>query len=330
MGDAAFSGIWRGDGTNPNAALTVFRNFDSAAVEFGLLGDYPETAWIIDFPLLERIHYLLVAGFDVYGNVGHQLNTRLFMDFLRMEGEDNFLTYLPAADRKKIRDTWYKGIREKRSKYFQEPMEWNKIESPVVFKTDDPQRELYDIAINHLGPLAGPADYLNRCEGADCVSAGKTEKIRAADVIMRRLADTEPDAIEQVPDLIYVRVEVDGEPDIPYMLIVNKSYQSLSGLLADGASQARDRDNDTLTVLRGFSGSYPNFFLVVPHAQLEDFVDRALNIDSAEDFRLFSSRYGIRRTNEHFWEHSDWFQQSFAEYAPVESGVLDMYRYIGR
>ena len=62
----------------------------------GLHGDFPETAWIIDYPLFERIHYLLVAGFDVYGNAGHQLNTRIVMDFLRMEGENNFLAFLPV------------------------------------------------------------------------------------------------------------------------------------------------------------------------------------------------------------------------------------------
>ncbi len=55
---------------NQNAALTVFRHFDSATVVKGLVGDEPKTAWVIDYPLLERIHYLLVAGYDVYGNVG--------------------------------------------------------------------------------------------------------------------------------------------------------------------------------------------------------------------------------------------------------------------
>ncbi|HEX9179985.1 MAG TPA: fatty acid cis/trans isomerase, partial [Burkholderiales bacterium] len=69
--------VWGGDGANPNAALTVFRHFDSASVVQGLVGEPPKTAWIIGYPLLERIHYLLVAGFDVYGNAGHQLNSRL-------------------------------------------------------------------------------------------------------------------------------------------------------------------------------------------------------------------------------------------------------------
>ncbi|MCK5360658.1 MAG: fatty acid cis/trans isomerase, partial [Gammaproteobacteria bacterium] len=80
----AMNFLWDGDGENPNAALTIFRHFDSASVDYGFTGDYPDTAWVIDYPLLERIHYLLVAGFNVFGNLKHQLNTRLYMDFLRM------------------------------------------------------------------------------------------------------------------------------------------------------------------------------------------------------------------------------------------------------
>jgi hypothetical protein len=57
--------VWDGDGRNRNAALTVFRHFNSASVVKGLVGKPPKTAWLISYPLLERIHYLLVAGFDV-------------------------------------------------------------------------------------------------------------------------------------------------------------------------------------------------------------------------------------------------------------------------
>jgi len=327
-GNAAFAGIWDGGGTNRNAALTIFRNFDSASVEFGLLGDYPETAWIIDFPLFERIHYLLVAGFDVYGNVGHQLNSRLFMDFLRMEGEDNFLTYIPKADRKKIRDEWYKGIREKRSKYFQEPMEWNDIESPLTYKTADTQRELYDMAISHLGPIAGPQDYINRCAGKDCVSAAKSQKVRAADGYMRKLSSrATSDSMRNNPDVVYIRVEVEGEPDIPYTLLINKSYQNLSSLLGAGDSLERDPKNDTTSILRRISGSYPNFFLIVKFDELEEFTAEISGDTTVEDYQLFIAKYGIRRTNDQFWKHSDWFQQQYAEQEPVEGGVLDLNRY---
>src|SRR5690606_34137187 len=64
--DVTLDLIWNGGGSNENAALTVFRHFDSASVLPGLVGEVPKTAWLIDYPMFERIYYLLVAGFDVY------------------------------------------------------------------------------------------------------------------------------------------------------------------------------------------------------------------------------------------------------------------------
>ncbi|MGR9086986.1 MAG: fatty acid cis/trans isomerase [Gammaproteobacteria bacterium] len=56
--------IWDGDGENQNAALTIFRHFDSTTVTKGLIGDKPLTGWVIDYPFFERLHNLLVAGFN--------------------------------------------------------------------------------------------------------------------------------------------------------------------------------------------------------------------------------------------------------------------------
>jgi hypothetical protein len=52
--------IWNGDGVNPNAALTVFRHFDSATVVQGLVGPEPKTVWVLTYAELERIQ--LPAG----------------------------------------------------------------------------------------------------------------------------------------------------------------------------------------------------------------------------------------------------------------------------
>ena len=59
----------------PTLHWTIFRHFDSASVVKGLVGEPPKTAWVIGYPLLERIYYLLVAGYDVWGNTPHQLQT---------------------------------------------------------------------------------------------------------------------------------------------------------------------------------------------------------------------------------------------------------------
>jgi hypothetical protein len=321
--------IWDGDGTNPNAALTIFRNFDSAAVEYGLLGNYPETAWLIDYTLFERIHYLLVAGFDVYGNIGHQLYSRLFMDFLRMEAEDNFLLLLSPDDRKPVRDKWYQGMRAKRQKYFEEPMGWLDLDFGIEYTTDNPQKELYDKLITRIGPPVGGVDYLNRCAG-DCESMGETDRIRQADAKLRPLTTIRGRQLEVFPDLAFIRVVVEGEDDIHYSLVYNKDYQNITSPLEDGRTPDRNPDNDTLTLIRGFSGSYPNFFFVVPFEDLDAFVAVAANLSSISQYHAFVGRWGVRRTNPEFWQQSDWFNARYAKEQPIEAGILDLNRYLNR
>jgi hypothetical protein len=145
--------IWNGEGHNPNAALTVFRHFDSASVVKGLVGDPPKTAWVIGYALLERIHYLLVAGFDVYGNVGHQLLTRLYMDFMRMESEFNFLAYLPLDQRLALRDHWYRGASREVKDHVYGKLARFDVETGIRFRTEEPQQELYALLKQRLAPV---------------------------------------------------------------------------------------------------------------------------------------------------------------------------------
>ncbi|RZA14375.1 MAG: hypothetical protein EOP10_28160, partial [Proteobacteria bacterium] len=110
--------IWDGAGKNNQAVLTVFRHDDNSYVRHGAIGEVPKTAWVMDYPIFERMYYLLAAGFDVFGSVSHQASTRLYMDNLRVESEDLFLSFLPAEDRDPIRKGWYRG------EFAKKKMEW--------------------------------------------------------------------------------------------------------------------------------------------------------------------------------------------------------------
>ena len=131
--------VWKGNKADDDPVLTVFRHFDSASVHRGVLGGLPKTMWVIDYPLLERIYYSLVAGFDIYGTAGHQLATRLYMDALRIEGESNFLDFLPADKRQEMMLSWYKGVKPKDLHYTP-----GVIPAKMAFKTDEPKRELIE------------------------------------------------------------------------------------------------------------------------------------------------------------------------------------------
>ncbi len=108
-----YESIWKGAAASDTPALTIYRHFESASVHRGLLGNLPKTMWVIDYPLFERVYYALVAGFDVYGTVGHQLALRNYMDALRVEGESYFLDFMPPEQRREIMQSWYKGCRSR-------------------------------------------------------------------------------------------------------------------------------------------------------------------------------------------------------------------------
>ena len=102
----SWSTLWAG---NDNALLSIFRHFDSASVNKGLIGEVPQTLWLFDYPLLERTYYQLVVNFDVFGNVSHQAQTRLYFDLIRNGAELNFLRLMPANSREDFLDDWYQS-----------------------------------------------------------------------------------------------------------------------------------------------------------------------------------------------------------------------------
>ncbi|MBW2714213.1 MAG: fatty acid cis/trans isomerase, partial [Deltaproteobacteria bacterium] len=199
QGEVTVDLFWDGDGHNPNAAVTIFRHFDSATVEQGLIGGPPETAWFISYSQLERIHYLLVAGYDVYGNLGHQLITRIYMDFLRMEGEMNFLYFLPEPARTTERDYWYRGADKEVERYLKVPrVEWE-VETDISYQTDNPKAELYAMLQERLSKVQPPGYLLESISN---------KQVRSH---LMRLDQLKGLAVAQLPQSIFV--EVRGKTD---------------------------------------------------------------------------------------------------------------------
>ena len=319
--------IWDGVGANgvadKNAALTIFRHFDSASVHYGLHGKTPETAWVIDYPVFERLHYLLVAGFNPFGTLGHQLGARLYMDFLRIEGEDNFLYFLPTETRKQLYKSWHE-IDRKTTALIDKKVstEWLKVKSVSGYKTAQPQQELFTLLKQHVASLRSDQDDLNRCDSEDCIHS-------AGDRAMQRLAKTLRGKILQIfPEVSYLRIG--GEHGTAYTLIHNKSYRSDTFAKEVHDRSEADMEQDTLTVVRGLAGSYPNYFFDVKAEDADAFVDACAAVRNKGDYNRMLNQYGIRRTNPAFWTMSDWFQDLHAKRQPVESGILDLSRYKDR
>jgi hypothetical protein len=224
--------IWNGDEKNDNALLTVFRHHDNASVTKGLLGKPPLTAWIIDYPLFERIHYLMVAGFNVYGSAAHQATTRLYMDLLRVEAENNFLKFVPAHARTGIYDSWYQGIDFKMFSGFHAPSFSTDKEPAISYQTTDITNELFEKIYQQLAPNK-PADLINRCPQASCLALDSTPEQQQTDTLMRQLADLKGDDIKALPEVSLLRIKTaDAHKDSVYTLIRNKKLLNVSFVFA--------------------------------------------------------------------------------------------------
>ena len=83
---------------------------------------------------------------------------------------------------------------------------------------------------------------------------------------------------------------------------------------------------NTLTVVPGFIGAYPNAIYRATPAQLADFARAIQGLASEADYRALASRFAIRRTHPGFWAASDALMQAYAQWSPLEAGLLDYNR----
>lgn len=303
--------LWDGDGNNSNAALTVFRHFDSASVRRGLLGRLPKTAWLIDYPILERIHYLLVAGFDVYGNVGHQLLTRMYMDFLRMESEFNYLGLLPAAVRGPTRDYWYRDADQDVKDFLQGDNARFIHEPDIEYRTNDHQRELADLLRDYLEPALRGTPGLSA--SADLASTYR--RLRALESLAGRAASLWPESSVLL---------VDGERPALFTILRHSAHSNISGLFDEALR--RLPEEDSIDVFPGVVGAYPDAYWRIDAADLDSFTEEARAVSSQADYRKLMRTWGVRRSNPDFWAHSDRVHEIYSRDYPIEYGLLDYNR----
>jgi hypothetical protein len=313
---ADLSFIWNGRGQNRNAALTVFRHADSASVVQSLVGEDPKTAWLVSYDLFERIHYLLVAGFDVYGFSGHQIDTRLYMDFMRMEGESNFLFMLPSGERERERAFWYRDAHKSVMDYlFTRHIRVEK-ESGIPYKTDTPKRELFDLLHQRLtGALTQAYE----------VQGESDAELRAP---LRALAQIHGKALQWLPEVAVLTVtrgtDTAARQNRIYTMLHDNGFSNIASLF--NQESRRLPDEDALTVARGLIGAYPNAFYRVEQQALPEFIAAVAGLTSEADYHKLAERFAVRRTSPDFWSHSDGVHEAYRQTDPIEAGLLDYNR----
>jgi fatty acid cis/trans isomerase CTI len=247
------------------------------------VGDTPLTGWVVDYPNFERIHYLLVAEFNVYGSAGQQLATRMYMDFLRMNAENNFLRFMPGDQRQQMYESWYQGSTGRLASFFNQPYFSAGHETGVVYQTEDVKKEFISHVRLRLGRAAG-TDFV-QCTNPPCMRVSGNVEV---DQFIGEISLLKGRDLRRLPEVSFLRVKTGQEnTDLVYTLLLNKALQNVAIPVAE--SIRREPGKDTVTIVPGFIGSHPNFFFSVEVERLQEFVEMLQSARSKKQKERFYS-----------------------------------------
>lgn len=322
-------GIWKGNTAKDAPLLTIYRHFDSASVHRGVIGELPKTMWVIDYPQFERIYYSLVAGYDVYGNVSHQTNVRRYMDFLRMEGEANFLSYIPDHVRMKMFKSWYIGdanvqrqekygmhretaVKYKTTHYKNEFIE--KVVHSHILRSTDIKFDDMNYYRENQHPPKMPKKFRTRADfqqGARSLTAPGTGFLKYV--------------TDHGINLLHLRIDLPKGRSEVSTLVINRWHDNVNSLF--GEKKRLNSSKDTIDFIHGSIGSYPNMFGIIYYKDLPDFFNLIANFDGSEKDIKQLKKYLVSRADKRFWNTFDWFQTHFNKADPLSAGLYDLNRY---
>lgn len=321
--------IWKGNKNNVNdSILTIYRHFDSASVHKGALGNIPKTLWVIDYPLLERIYYSLVAGFDIFGNTPHQLLVRKHMDRLRIEGESNFLEYLPKQSREKYFNSWYQGwLASQLSVYVP-----SRVQSAINYETPNFKDEFVRKVFNHTGIKKDSINFIDKNNIDINIKKIYTNKKEIENTFKSLTLPNSSQIIKAFTDsksnLAHIRIKMNNKKDLVYSMVINRWHKNVALLFSEDSRL--DSSKDTVNYIKGFIGSYPNVYVEVKQDDLSEFFYLLKNYSNSDTNKKQIQKFVINRANPNFWNSFDWFNNEFKKQDNLNYGLMDLNRYISK
>lgn len=320
--------IWKGNKNSNDSILTIYRHFDSASVHKGALGNIPKTLWVIDYPLLERIYYSLVAGFDVFGNTPHQLLVRKHMDRLRIEGESNFLEYLPKDSRTDYFNSWYQGwLASQLSVYIP-----SQVQSAIKYKTEDYKQEFIEDVFAYTGLQKDSINFINKGYIESKIKDTYTKKEEIEETFKTLTLPNSSKLIETFTgsksNLAHIRIKMNNGENLVYTMVINRWHKNVALLFSE--ESRLDASKDTVNYIKGFVGSYPNAFVEVKQNDLKEFFNLLKSYNHSKEHKKEILKYVINRANPNFWKSFDWFNNEFKRQNSLHYGLMDLNRYISK
>ncbi|HKU38752.1 MAG TPA: fatty acid cis/trans isomerase, partial [Polyangiales bacterium] len=231
------------------------------------------------------------------------------MDFLRMEGEANLLLFLPNARRKPLVDSWYQRMPpEVKERVYSELTRYTG-EPNIQYKTTTPELELYAWLQARLDKVRSHR-YLLEGDWA-------STQLRALDGMRGLRASFFPETS------ILIVLEPNGAEQ-HFSLLRDSALTNVAQLFDE--EDRRMPAEDSLCVVPGILGAYPNQFFKVTRAELPAFIEQVKRLDAAAGYTELRKRFGVSRANPSFWSISDGVYDGYRRREPLEAGLLDYNR----
>lgn len=328
--------IWDGDGDNSSALLTIYRHNTSATVLKGAHGQTPKTVWVLDYPLFEDIYYNLVAEYNVFGPLPHQIATRRYMDHSRIDGQDLFINFLPVQERENIRNQWSDdppngsdtGDEVERRMEERFPNLGRDVPTAITYRNGDPKSDfLNQIFTKRLKPeVRGPRDTINSGTEGQMTRAEKGDGFSALEAELRKIAGRPGLKLEFLPDASYIRVEKQNGAAKLYTMIHNREHYNVNFVF--GEKKSLRPEMDSINFVPGIAASYPNMYFHLSEADVPRFVSQISSLDGTpQTWRAILQKFAVLRSSEKFWDFNDWVTKQSIALDPVEGAPLDLSRY---
>lgn len=317
--------IWDGGKTDKNAWITVFRHGSNASAHQGPMGQFPETMWVLDYGNFERLYYDLVALFRPWGPVTHKVSTWRQMSHVRAHGEDLFLLFLPEEQRDPTRKKFTPGW----ARFTEIDMDGSGY--PSGLRDLDGTRPLEDFVsriVKHLGPKIAPVTNLDPDPLTAPAKTSPSPKTEAEiEATLHDLTLDRGAIAADMPDVTWLLIDGGGDKTLAYTVLANRVFASNSRLVGNFLPGLNRRpDDDSLSVVRGHIGAFPQLFLRVPREELSRSV--AAMRKSERDRAAVRTKFEIRRNTAAFWTFLDEAHTRQLAERPLESGIIDTSRYL--
>ncbi len=221
----------------------------------------------------------------------------------------NFLELLPAIERDKLIEYWYREADASVLDYVRGYSDNYPVATSIDYVTDQPILELFDLLRERLGASVNTDHSLSSLN----LPVSEMLSLRQLDFVGYPAAALMPEST-----VLWLK------PHGLFTLTRTSSHSNIASLF--GEQNRRLPIEDRLSVVRGIATSYPELMLSVAADQLGDFVEQLRLMKTNEDYRALLDRYAIRRTHPDFWTFSDQLHQEFRNRYPKQAGWLDYNR----